>query len=108
LVYNLVNEFSEVKPMPELEDDVITLVDEEGEEKDFTVIDTLEVEGSQYAVLLPLEEEDEDEVVILKYGRDEHGNEILMDIEDDEEWERVADAWQEMVEEELEEEEEDL
>ncbi|MBC7106202.1 MAG: DUF1292 domain-containing protein, partial [Firmicutes bacterium] len=63
---------------------------------------------SQYAVLLPLEEEDEDEVVILKYGRDEQGNEILMDIEDDEEWERVADAWQEMVEEEFEEEEEDL
>jgi len=83
-------------------EEVITLVDEEGAEHDFTVIDIIEVDGSQYAILLPSEEE-EDEAIILKFTRDDDGNELLVDIEDDEEWEKVADAWEEMmVEEEVE------
>ncbi|MGB9905496.1 MAG: DUF1292 domain-containing protein [Desulfotomaculales bacterium] len=83
------------------EKDVLTLIDEEGQEQDFAILDLVELEGSRYAILLPLDEEgDEDEegeAIILKYARDEEGNEILIDIEDDEEWERVADAWEEMI-----------
>ncbi|MCL6560504.1 MAG: DUF1292 domain-containing protein, partial [Firmicutes bacterium] len=37
---------------------------------------------------------------ILKFTHDEDGNELLVDIEDDEEWEKVADAWEEMLAEE--------
>lgn len=81
--------------MPE-HDEVITLVDEEGKEHDFTVVDIIEVEGSEYAILLPAQE-DADEAVILKFAKDEEGNEILVDIEEDEEWEKVADAWEELV-----------
>lgn len=80
-------------------EEVITLVDEEGAEHDFTVIDIIEVDGSEYAILLPVEEE-EDEAIILKFTRDDDGNELLVDIEDDEEWEKVADAWEEMMAEE--------
>lgn len=79
------------------DDETITLVDEEGEEHDFTVLDILEVDGREYAILIPLEEGVEsDEVVIFRFEEDEAGNEILVDVED-EEWERVADAWQEKV-----------
>lgn len=79
------------------DDEIITLVDEEGEEHDFTVLDILEVDGREYAILIPLEEGVEsDEVVIFRFEEDEAGNEILVDVED-EEWERVADAWQEKV-----------
>jgi uncharacterized protein YrzB (UPF0473 family) len=39
----------------------------------------------------------EAEVVILKVVFDEEGNEFLSDIDNDEEWEKVADAWQELV-----------
>lgn len=81
--------------MPE-HDEVITLVDEEGKEHDFTVVDIIEVDSVEYAILLPAQE-DSDEAVILKFDKDEDGNEILVDIEDDEEWEKVADAWEEMV-----------
>lgn len=81
--------------MPE-QDEVVTLIDEEGAEHDFNVIDIIEVEGSEYAILLPVEEES-DEAVILKFAKDDDGEEILVDIEDDEEWEKVADAWEEMV-----------
>ncbi len=81
--------------------EVLTLIDEDGEEQDFAILDIVELEGSRYAILLPLdeegEEEDEGEAIILKYAKDEEGNEILTDIEDDEEWERVADAWEEMI-----------
>jgi uncharacterized protein YrzB (UPF0473 family) len=88
-----------VKEMEELSmaDEVITLVDEEGVEHDFNVLDILEVEGIEYAILIPLgDEEQGDEVVIFKFAEDEEGNEILVEIED-EEWEKVADAWQDKV-----------
>lgn len=77
--------------------DVITLIDDNGEEKDFTVIDILEMDDSEYAILLPVDEEESDEAIILKFAQDEEGNEILVDIEDDEEWEKVADTWEEMM-----------
>ncbi len=78
-------------------EEVITLIDEEGVEHDFTVLDILEVDGTEYAILIPVdEEEQEDEVVIFKFTEDDEGNEILVEIED-EEWEKVADAWQEKV-----------
>ena len=80
-------------------EEVVTLVDEEGVEHDFTVIDIIEVDGSEYAILLPVDEES-NEAIILKFSQDEEGNELLVDIEDDEEWEKVSDAWEEMISEE--------
>ncbi len=81
------------------QDEIITLVDEEGAEHDFTVVDIINVDESEYAILLPVEEEN-DEAIILKFTHDEEGNELLVDIEDDDEWEKVADAWEEMLAEE--------
>ncbi|WP_027719332.1 DUF1292 domain-containing protein [Desulfovirgula thermocuniculi] len=81
-------------------EEIITLVDEEGQERDFEVIDILHLEGKKYAVLLPVEvgeDEEEGEAIILRFERDEDGSEILVDIEDDEEWEKVADYWEEMA-----------
>ena len=83
--------------------DVLVLVDDEDKEHEFELIGELEVDGANYKVLIPLDElEDEDaeeeEVVILKSTLDENGEELLSDIEDDEEWEKVADAWDEAME----------
>ena len=84
------------------ENDTVILVDEDGEEHVFIMLDVIEVEGAEYAILQPAdddltEEEDEPEAIILKIETDDKGEEILADIEDDEEWEKVADAWQELV-----------
>ncbi|UWG95753.1 DUF1292 domain-containing protein [Dehalobacter sp. DCM] len=83
--------------------DIIVLNDDEGNENEFMHLATLEVDGSTYFVLLPVEETEDDdeeaEAIILKLGKDENGEEMLMDIEDDEEWEKVADAWEEMEDE---------
>ncbi len=83
-------------------EETLTLTDEEGNEHEFSVIDIIEMDGSEYAILLPLQEgeEGEEEAVILKVESDEDGNEILVDIEDDEEWEKVADTWASMIEDE--------
>ena len=91
------------------EEEVITLVDEDGAEHDFEVIDVIEVDGEKYAILLPVaeeedgaggDEEESGEAIILKFAVDDDGNELLVDIEDNEEWEKVADAWEEMLAEE--------
>jgi len=81
---------------------ILVLVDEDGEEHEFELLAELEIEDQTYRVLIPLDEEpmvseEEVEVIILKVVYDDEGNEFLADIEDDEEWERVADAWQELA-----------
>lgn len=89
--------------MTEAEDRSIILLDEDGKEHEFEVLDIIEVDGAEYAILFPVEDgEDEevDEAIILKVGTDENGEEILYEIEDDEEWERVADAYDEIISEE--------
>jgi len=83
--------------------DTVVLTDDEGKDHEFLHLDTLELEGSTYFVLMPVseeesEDEDADEAIILKLGKDAEGNEMLQDIEDDEEWEKVADAWENLVE----------
>ena len=80
--------------MEEEMDDVLILIDEENQEHPFQMIDMVEVDGNKYAVLVPLEEgADEEEAIILKIVEDENGEEVLYDIEDDEEWEKVVDIW---------------
>ena len=79
------------------EEEVVILIDEDGSEHEFYLIETIELDKAQYAILQPTEEDEEEEteVIILKIGEDEEGNEIFFEIEDDEEWEKVADAWEE-------------
>jgi uncharacterized protein YrzB (UPF0473 family) len=78
------------------EDEVIVLTDDDGQEHEFNLIETITVNDKEYAILQPV---DEEEAIILRFGIDDEGNEVLYDIEEDEEWEKVADAWQEMSEE---------
>ena len=82
----------------EFEPDRVTLTDEEGVERDFDIINTLEMDGNEYFALVAVEG-DEDEYIILKVI-EENGEELLITIDDDEEFDRVADAFDnEMMEE---------
>lgn len=79
------------------EDSIVILTDDEGNEHEFEVLQILEIDDSEYAILLSLEgeEDEEDEAIILRIGVDDStGEEVLYDIEDDAEWEMVAQAWQ--------------
>jgi len=91
----------------EHEESTVVLTDEEGNEHEFELLTILEVDGNNYAVLLPLmqpEVEDEaaefeEEAIILRISQDEDGNDVLQEIEDDEEWERVAAEYDKLADE---------
>lgn len=63
--------------MVEERDDIVVLVDENGDEVEFEYIDSFEMNGNEYVILAPLDEEAEDdeeeEVVILKVEHSEDG-----------------------------------
>lgn len=77
----------------DFEQEVFTLTDEEGNESDFEFIGRIELDDNTYVALLPVEGA-EDEYVILKVEKDENGEEFLSTIEDDEEFDKAADAFE--------------
>ena len=83
---------------------LITLLDEDGTEKEFEHLATLEHEGSTYVALVPAFMEPEElvesdgELVILKMIEDENGEDILSSIDDDDEFDAVAHEFEEMLE----------
>lgn len=84
-------------------DETIVLIDEENVEHEFQVEAFLDVENEKYVALIPVcEDEESDEVVILRLGKDEEGNDILMDVEDDAEWEKVCEEYERFQDEEYE------
>ena len=81
-----------------MQDNIVNLIDEQGNEIQFEIILTLEAEGKEYAILLPVEEEDADEALIFRIDQDEQG-EILVPLEDDKEYEIVVDVYNTLMEE---------
>ena len=52
--------------IPEEEVSILTLTDENGADVDFEYLDCIEYEGKEYLVLMPVEEEENNEIVILE------------------------------------------
>ena len=77
----------------DFEEEVFTLTDEEGNESDFGFIGKIELGDNTYVALVPVDG-DEEEYVILKVDTDENGEEYLSTIEDDEEFDKAADAFE--------------
>ena len=82
--------------------EVYTLTDEDGQEGEFELIGSLDIDGQSYVALMPIDDDDESErneddedfgFVILKV-MEENGEEVFISIDDDEEFERVADAFE--------------
>ena len=71
--------------MTEQENSWVTLVDEEGHEHRFNLLNIVEMDGVKYAVMVPEVQpsEEEEEAVIFRLETDEAGEEVLVDIEDD-------------------------
>lgn len=82
------------------EGDLVVLTDENGEEHEFELVDVFEVDGREYAVLASTEEEEDEEAIVLRVEKDSEGNDQLVDIDDDDEWEKVAARWDEILEDE--------
>ncbi|MCL2158213.1 MAG: DUF1292 domain-containing protein [Oscillospiraceae bacterium] len=79
--------------------DVYTLTDEEGNDEDYELLGRLDEDGQTYVALAPMDEaeggdgEEEDTFIILKVV-EENGEEIFEAIEDDDEFDRIADIFE--------------
>ncbi len=93
--------------MEDERDDIVVLVDENGEEVEFEHIDTIEMNDNEYVVLAPyLEEEpeeetDEEEIIILKVEHNEDGEDSFVTVEDEDELDAVFEEFQARMEEEF-------
>lgn len=74
----------------EEEKQLIETVDDEGNVINFELFDIVEFEDQEYALLLPAEEQsDDDEVILMRLKKD--GEDYLFEaIESDEEFEKIA------------------
>ena len=81
------------------EPELITLTDEDGNETQFEIIASYEMDGVTYLALVPTENNDEGEYVILRLEADpeNEGEEILVTIDDDDEFDKIADIFDDML-----------
>ena len=91
------------KIFDEDEDMFVTLDLDNGTQAECQVITIFDVSGQDYIALLPVDENEnpnsEGEVYIYRYAEDKDGNPSLSNIEDDEEYEAVADRFDELLDE---------
>lgn len=72
------------------EDTVIVMTDEDGNESEFEIVTTLEIAGRKYLVLEASDPMDEGSALLRVDTDPVTGEEHLVDIEDDDEFERLA------------------
>ncbi|MBO5897699.1 MAG: DUF1292 domain-containing protein [Clostridia bacterium] len=89
------------KPQEEEQVEKYMLTDEDGNEHEFELIGSGEVDGVMYYAMIPAEDAEKTdndylEYVILKSEVDENGDESLFTIDDDEEFDRIADYFDDM------------
>ena len=82
-------------------DDIVQLIDEDGNEVEFEHLMTLTHDGMDYICLVPtqpMEDVEEDELVILRIETDEDGNDVYASIEDEAELDAVFEKYLEIAE----------
>lgn len=88
--------------VPENEEEMtVTLLLDDGKECKCLVLTIFEADGRDYIALLPMDENiaEEGEVFLYRYLEDKDGNPDIENIESDEEYEIVADAFDELLDE---------
>lgn len=97
-----------------VEKDIINLLDEEGNEHEFEIVDACEYNGKEYLALVPIFEdaedmlEDEGELVILSVGEEDEAGEAYLDaVIDEAEYSAVANIFMDRLEDQYDFEDED-
>ncbi len=88
--------------MSEYGNDLVTVVDDEGNQHQFEVLDAIETDTGRYVALVPVYDNpsdlinDDGELVILTV-KEENGEDLLLPIEDDDEFEEIAEIFEERL-----------
>ncbi|WP_243136623.1 DUF1292 domain-containing protein [Acetobacterium paludosum] len=80
----------------DMEEETISLIDDEGNEKDYEVVIRFDIEDKEYVLLS--EDEESDDVYAFLITEDEEGQ-VLMQVEDEAEFALVAEAYDELMDE---------
>ncbi|MBQ7357947.1 MAG: DUF1292 domain-containing protein [Clostridia bacterium] len=84
----------------EFQSEFYTLTDEDGNETEFEVIGSAEINGIEYFAMVPSDSAAGDdgmiEYVLLKKEKDEDGEEMFVTIDDDDEFDTVANYFDDM------------
>lgn len=81
---------------------IVSLLDEEGNEHQFELLDAIETDDGRFVALLPIYSEAEDaieddgELIILEVV-DHEGEDILVPIEDEERFDEIAEIFEERL-----------
>ena len=82
--------------------DIVTVVDDEGNQHEFEIVDAIETDEGRYVALFPIYHDpnellnDDGELVILTV-KEEGGEDLLLPIEDDDEFEEIAEIFEERL-----------
>ena len=76
-------------------DNIVVLTDDTGKDTEFEWLDTVEMNDNQYIILLPTEDEDAEEVVILRMESTNEEEENFIPVEDEDELNQVYDIFKE-------------
>jgi len=80
------------------EEEIFTLTDEDGVESEFRLLASHELDGVTYLALEPVADNENGEYVILRLDYDENTEEeTLVTIDDDDEFDTVADIFDDML-----------
>ncbi len=98
----------EDKTMNENEREFFTLVDEDGSEIEFEKIGEITLNDKVYFAMIPAEAAENAqndggfcEYVVLRLEKDEDGEDTLVSVDDDDEFDNVADVFDDMFSEEI-------
>lgn len=82
--------------------DIVTVVDDEGNQHEFEILDMIETDEGRYVALLPIYHDpnemlqDDGELVILTV-KNVDGEDLLLPIEDDDEFDEIAEIFEERL-----------
>lgn len=111
-IYLYENYTEDVKMAEEYNPDIVSVVDENGEEHIFEELDRIETDDARYVALLPVYDdaedilEDDGEIILLKVEEEANGDTYLCPIENAKEFDEVQAIFEERLQDLFNEEEE--
>ena len=87
----------------EFNPDIYTLVDEEGVEQVFELLDVMDVDDERYFALTPYYDDPDEmlesdcDIIVLKSQMDENDEELMVSVDDEEEYQRIGNMFLEKL-----------
>lgn len=72
----------------------IVLEDELGNKCKFKLVTKFDIEDKEYIIVIPDDDKKSDEAIAMRIDKDMNGNDILMTVEDDEEFSFVVETYE--------------